>query len=98
MTTTSSTCWTASSVSVELLAADAAGILLADAHGQLHLAAASNEDTELMELMQLFVGQPNTDKGPVRHPMLSGAAAAMAARAIAARLSRSIDQTRRGHP
>jgi GAF domain-containing protein len=45
--------------SVELLAADAAGILLADAHQQLRVMASSNEDAELMELMQL-----QNDQGP----------------------------------
>jgi GAF domain-containing protein len=43
--------------SVQLLAADAAGLLLADPRGQLHLAAASNEDAGLMELMQLQAEQ-----------------------------------------
>ena len=43
--------------SVELLAADAAGLLLADARGQLHLAAASSEGAGLMELMQLQAEQ-----------------------------------------
>jgi GAF domain-containing protein len=45
--------------SVELLAADAAGIMLADARGQLHAVAASSEDAELMELLQL-----QTEQGP----------------------------------
>jgi GAF domain-containing protein len=39
--------------SVELLSADAGGIMLADPGGQLRLVAASNEDAELVELMQL---------------------------------------------
>ena len=39
--------------SVELLDADAAGIMLADGRGQLHAVAASSEDAELMELLQL---------------------------------------------
>jgi transcriptional regulator with GAF, ATPase, and Fis domain len=39
--------------SVTLLAADAAGILLGDPHGQLRVLAASSEDAELMELLQL---------------------------------------------
>jgi GAF domain-containing protein len=38
---------------VELLAADAAGIVLADARGELRAVAASNEAAELMELLQL---------------------------------------------
>jgi GAF domain-containing protein len=43
--------------SVELLAADAAGILLADARGELHAVASSSEDAELMELLQLQAEQ-----------------------------------------
>ena len=39
--------------SVALLAADAAGIMLADPHRQLRVVAASSEDAELMELLQL---------------------------------------------
>src|SRR6476646_7940232 len=38
---------------VELLPADAAGILLADPHGALRVVASSNEQTEWIELMQL---------------------------------------------
>ena len=43
--------------SVELLDADAAGIMLADGHGQLHAVAASSEDAKLMELLQLQAEQ-----------------------------------------
>lgn len=39
--------------SVELLAADAAGIMLGDARRELRAVAASNEAAELMELLQL---------------------------------------------
>ena len=39
--------------SVALLAADAAGIMLGDPHRQLRVVAASSEDAELMELLQL---------------------------------------------
>ena len=39
--------------SVTLLAADAAGIMLGDPHRQLRTAAASSDDAELMELLQL---------------------------------------------
>jgi GAF domain-containing protein len=65
--------------SVELLAADAAGLLLADPRGQLHLAAASSEDAGLMELMQLQAEQGPcldcyTTKTPVSVPDLSKAA------------------------
>lgn len=44
---------------VALLAADAAGLLLGDAHGQLRVAAASSEDANTMELLQL-----QADEGP----------------------------------
>jgi len=39
--------------SVKLLAADAAGIVLADARRELRVVASSSEDAELMELLQL---------------------------------------------
>ena len=39
--------------SVTLLAADAAGIMLGDPHRQLRVVAASSEDAQLMELLQL---------------------------------------------
>lgn len=45
--------------SVSLLAADAAGLLLGDAHGQLRVAAASSEDAQTMELLQI-----QSDEGP----------------------------------
>ena len=45
--------------SVELLEADAAGILLADPQGGLRVVASSNEQTEWIELMQL-----QADQGP----------------------------------
>ena len=38
---------------VALLAADAAGIMLADAHQKLRVVASSSDDAELMELLQL---------------------------------------------
>lgn len=41
------------SFSVELLAAQAAGIMLADHQGNLRVAAVSNEETETIELLQL---------------------------------------------
>jgi GAF domain-containing protein len=44
---------------VELLAADAAGILLADAHHKLRVVASTNEQTAWMELLQL-----QADEGP----------------------------------
>jgi hypothetical protein len=45
--------------SVELLAADAAGILLVDPQRGLRVVASSDEDAELMELLQL-----QADQGP----------------------------------
>jgi GAF domain-containing protein len=45
--------------SVELLGADAGGIMLADPTGALRVVAASNDDAELIELMQL-----QNDQGP----------------------------------
>ena len=45
--------------SVELLAADAAGIVLGDARGQLRVVAASSEAAEVMELLQL-----QSEQGP----------------------------------
>jgi transcriptional regulator with GAF, ATPase, and Fis domain len=45
--------------SVELLAADAGGIMLADPHGLLRVVATSNEDARLIELLQL-----QNDEGP----------------------------------
>ena len=44
---------------VELLAADAAGILLVDSRGTLRVVASSSEDAKLMELLQL-----QADEGP----------------------------------
>jgi GAF domain-containing protein len=44
---------------VELLAAEAVGILLADAHRALRVVASTNEQTEWMELLQL-----QADEGP----------------------------------
>lgn len=45
------------SFSVELLSAQAAGIMLADNQGNLRVAAASNEETETIELLQLQARQ-----------------------------------------
>ena len=47
------------SYSVELLAADAAGIMLGDARRELRVVAASSEEAEVMELLQL-----QADEGP----------------------------------
>ena len=54
--------------SVELLPADAAGILLADPHGALRVVASSNEQTEWIELMQL-----QADQGPCVECFRTGA-------------------------
>jgi GAF domain-containing protein len=43
--------------SVELLAADAAGIMLADSHRKLRVVASSREDAKVMELLQLQSAQ-----------------------------------------
>lgn len=56
------------SYSVELLAADAAGILLADSHRELRVVAASQEDAEVMELLQL-----HADQGPCVECFRTGA-------------------------
>ena len=45
--------------SVDLLAVEAAGIVLGDVRGDLRVVAASNDDAELMELLQL-----QNDEGP----------------------------------
>jgi GAF domain-containing protein len=59
--------------SVELLAADAAGILLADPGRRLRVVASSSEDAELMELLQL-----QADEGPCVECFRSGAAVSVA--------------------
>jgi hypothetical protein len=80
--------------SVDLLAADAAGILLVDSQRGLRVVASSNEDAELMELLQLQadqgpcvdcvrtgtqVGVANLDDTAARWPVL---AAAMTTRGV----------------
>ncbi len=54
--------------SVELLAADAAGILLADSQRILRVVASSQEDAEVMELLQL-----QADQGPCLECFSTGA-------------------------
>jgi GAF domain-containing protein len=54
--------------SVELLAADAAGIMLADAQGKLRVVASSQEDAKVMELLQL-----QSDQGPCMDCCRTGA-------------------------
>lgn len=54
--------------SVQLLAADAAGILLADAQRNLRVVASTNEQTEWMEMMQL-----EADEGPCVECFRTGA-------------------------
>ncbi len=56
------------SYSVELLAADAAGIMLADSRRNLRVVAWSHEDVELMELLQL-----QSDQGPCVECFRTGA-------------------------
>jgi GAF domain-containing protein len=58
---------------VELLAADAAGILLADSQGDLRVVASSQEDAEVMELLQL-----QADQGPCVECFRTGAAVSVA--------------------
>lgn len=58
------------SYSVELLAADAAGILVADSQRTLRVVASSQEDAEVMELLRLqadlpgLLSHPCSDKRP----------------------------------
>jgi GAF domain-containing protein len=52
---------------VELLAADAAGLLLVDSRGTLRVVASSSEDANLMELLQL-----EADEGPCMECFGSG--------------------------
>jgi GAF domain-containing protein len=56
------------SYSVELLAADAAGIMLADSRGTLQVVAFSREDAKVMELLQL-----QSDQGPCMECFSTGA-------------------------
>ena len=58
---------------VELLAADAAGILLIDANSKLRVVASTNEQSDWMELMQL-----QSDEGPCVDCLRSGAAVSVA--------------------
>jgi ANTAR domain/GAF domain len=84
--------------SVSLLAADAAAIMLGDAHQKLRVVAASSEDAEIMELLQLQNEQgPCLDcyrtGTPVSAPDLANTAhqwAAFAAAAEAAGAFRSV--------
>jgi len=57
--------------SVELLDADAAGIMLADHHGGLHVMASSTEEARLLELYEL-----QNDEGPCLDCFRSGRAVA----------------------
>jgi GAF domain-containing protein len=55
--------------SVDLLAADAAGIVLGDGRGELRVVAASSDDAQTMELLQL-----QAEEGPCMDCFSSGAA------------------------
>ncbi|MFY9807226.1 MAG: GAF domain-containing protein, partial [Pseudonocardiaceae bacterium] len=55
------------SYSVELLAADAAGIMLADSQRNLRVVACSHEDAKVMELLQL-----QADQGPCLECLRTG--------------------------
>jgi hypothetical protein len=59
--------------SVQLLAAEAAGILLADAQATLRVVASTNEQTEWMELLQL-----QADEGPCVECFRAGAPVSVA--------------------
>jgi GAF domain-containing protein len=65
--------------SLELLAADAAGILLADSQCTLRVVASSNEDAEVMELLQV-----EADEGPCVECFRTGAPVSVADLADAA--------------
>ena len=65
--------------SVELLAAEAAGIMLADSQRNLRVVASSSEDAEVMELLQLQV-----DEGPCVECVRTGAPVSVADLAEAA--------------
>lgn len=69
--------------SVELLAADAAGIVLADARGELRAVAASSQDAQLMELLQL-----QSDQGPCLDCVRSGSPVSVTDLTIAAAAER----------
>ncbi|WP_432949744.1 GAF and ANTAR domain-containing protein [Kribbella sp. CA-253562] len=73
--------------SVELLTIDAAGLMLADDHGLLHVMASSDDQAELLELVELQhdegpclecfrTGQPVIDADITRWPELSAVATA----------------------
>jgi transcriptional regulator with GAF, ATPase, and Fis domain len=68
------------SFSLELLAADAAGILLADSQRALRVVACSHEDAEVMELLQL-----QSDQGPCVECLRTGEPVSVADLADAAR-------------
>ena len=65
--------------SVALLAADAAGIVLGDARGALRVVAASSEDAQTMELLQV-----QSDQGPCLDCFHTGASVSVADLANAA--------------
>jgi GAF domain-containing protein len=69
--------------SVELLAADAAGIVLADARGELRAVAASSESAQLIELLQL-----QSDQGPCLDCVRSGSPVTVTDLTVAAAVDR----------
>ena len=93
--------------SVRLLAASAAGVVLADPRGEMRVAAASSEEAELLELFQLQndqgpclecfrIGRPVTARDltglPQRWPRFAEAAAQSGFRAVEALPMRLRDQ------
>ncbi len=83
--------------SVELLAVDAAGLMLADDHGLLHVMASSGDEAELLELIELQhdegpclecfrTGQAVIDADISRWPELATAGGYLSAHALPLRL------------
>jgi GAF domain-containing protein len=84
-------------VSVELLAVDAAGLMLADDHGVLHVMASSDDQAEVLELVEqqhedgpclecFRTGQAVIDADISRWPELSGSGGYLSAHALPLRL------------
>ncbi|MEV6284655.1 GAF and ANTAR domain-containing protein [Kribbella sp. NPDC051770] len=84
-------------VSVELLAVDAAGLMLADDHGLLHVMASSDDQAEILELVEqqhedgpclecFRTGQPVLDADISRWPEIANSGAYLSAHALPLRL------------